>query len=193
MKDSSKKIYISGEALVPILMKIPYQIIGVELGVSQGNTTCYLASKLSNLKKLYAIDPWCQYKDGVGKLGGFTERIAQENYEITIKNINKLSDIDKSKIEIVKRTSLESFTFFPERSIDFIYIDADHSYHSVLLDLESWYPKIKKNGLIFGHDINVTSVRMAIIDFLSDQKIDFNKLHILKNYAWVFRKEEYKC
>ena len=40
----------------------------------------------------------------------------------------------------------------PDNTLDFCYIDADHSYDSVKNDLDIWLPKIKINGIICGHD-----------------------------------------
>ena len=37
-------------------------------------------------------------------------------------------------------------------SLDFVYIDADHSYGSCKRDLEAWYPKVKPGGVLSGHD-----------------------------------------
>jgi len=40
----------------------------------------------------------------------------------------------------------------PDESLDFCYIDADHSYRAVSDDIRLWFPKIKKEGLLGGHD-----------------------------------------
>ena len=41
--------------------------------------------------------------------------------------------------------------FAPE-SVDFVYIDANHSYTYVRDDIQTWLPKVKKGGIIGGHD-----------------------------------------
>ena len=41
---------------------------------------------------------------------------------------------------------------FEDGSYDFVYIDADHSYESVKKDIELYLPKLKKGGIIGGHD-----------------------------------------
>ncbi len=41
---------------------------------------------------------------------------------------------------------------FEDNSIDFIYIDGDHSYAGVKRDVELFIPKVKNGGFIGGHD-----------------------------------------
>lgn len=42
--------------------------------------------------------------------------------------------------------------FFGKEYFDWVYIDADHSYASVLEDLQHWYPQVKKGGFLCGDD-----------------------------------------
>ena len=41
---------------------------------------------------------------------------------------------------------------FPSRSLDFVYIDADHRFPFVAEDLYYWYWRVKRGGIIAGHD-----------------------------------------
>ena len=36
--------------------------------------------------------------------------------------------------------------------IDFLFIDADHSYEAAKADWQEWFPKVKKNGYVALHD-----------------------------------------
>jgi len=38
--------------------------------------------------------------------------------------------------------------------LDFVFIDANHMYEPVKEDIEAWYPLIRKDGIISGHDYN---------------------------------------
>ena len=51
-----------------------------------------------------------------------------------------------------KKFSYEISNLFKDNSYDFIYIDADHKYESVIKDVELYLPKLKKGGIIGGHD-----------------------------------------
>ena len=41
---------------------------------------------------------------------------------------------------------------FQDESLDFVYIDANHTYEAVTEDIRIWYPKVKSGGIIAGHD-----------------------------------------
>lgn len=55
---------------------------------------------------------------------------------------------------------------------DFIYIDALHDYDSVLADIQAWWPKVRKGGMLAGHDYNTRKscnkdVKGAVRDFFT--------------------------
>lgn len=41
---------------------------------------------------------------------------------------------------------------YVENNLDFVYIDAQHHYEAVKIDIEQWYPKVKKWGMLAWHD-----------------------------------------
>ena len=41
---------------------------------------------------------------------------------------------------------------FEDASIDFVYIDARHTYDAVMEDLEAWWPKVRPGGIVAGED-----------------------------------------
>jgi hypothetical protein len=60
--------------------------------------------------------------------------------------------LNQHNIKIIREFSHIASTFFPDNFFDFIYIDADHSKEGCYKDLTCWYPKVKKGGIISGHD-----------------------------------------
>lgn len=57
-------------------------------------------------------------------------------------------------------------------SIDAVFIDADHSEEAVFADIQAWLPKVKKGGIISGHDYDEPGVRNAVqLHFLANQGI----------------------
>ena len=56
---------------------------------------------------------------------------------------------------------MEACKDIENESLDFVFIDADHSEESCFADIQAWYPKIKKTGMLLGHDINWDTVKAA--------------------------------
>ena len=57
---------------------------------------------------------------------------------------------------------------FAEGSLDFVFIDGNHSYEFVREDIASWFPIIKRNGLFSGHDYGneeFPGVKRAVDEF----------------------------
>jgi cephalosporin hydroxylase len=55
---------------------------------------------------------------------------------------------------VLQSNSAEAAWHFAAKSVDFVFIDADHTYDAVKMDLTAWIPKIKPGGIIAGHDYN---------------------------------------
>lgn len=53
---------------------------------------------------------------------------------------------------MIRALSHEVADLFADESLDYVYIDGNHAYDYVKLDLETWYPKLKKGGILAGHD-----------------------------------------
>jgi Methyltransferase domain len=52
----------------------------------------------------------------------------------------------------VSAYSVKAAESFSDGSLDFVYIDANHTFQHVNQDLRAWYPKLRVGGLICGHD-----------------------------------------
>ena len=55
-------------------------------------------------------------------------------------------------IQVIESESHTAAERFQEESLDFVFIDADHSYEEVKRDIAAWIPKIKCGGVLAGHD-----------------------------------------
>ena len=60
--------------------------------------------------------------------------------------------------------SADSAAGFADGSVDFVYLDADHSYDGVTRDIRAWKPKMKRGGVMGGHDRVRRGVHEAVRD-----------------------------
>jgi hypothetical protein len=77
----------------------------------------------------------------------------------------------------LRKTSESAIREFEnEEAVDFVYIDGNHSYDAVKQDIMLYYPLIKNNGLIGGHDYTpyTESVMRAVNEFAEEAKLELH-------------------
>lgn len=115
---------------------------------------------------------------------GFSEIVFnfKQCYEIAKKKLKKFDD----KVIFVKKKSEDVAGDIPE-NIDFIYIDGNYAYDYVKKDVELYFPKLKKGGVIGSHDFMVEypGVAKAVLEFSERSKLKINGV----NYDWQIIKE----
>jgi predicted O-methyltransferase YrrM len=119
--------------------------------------------KYGKVDKLFCIDPYLPYDDGLGGLGEFDPQTW--NY-LHIKVAERLV----GKAELIRCTSLEGGTKFTDLSLDFVYLDGDHSAVNVKKDIDTWFPKVKPGGIIGGHDAIEAGVMQGIAEWIYENK-----------------------
>jgi hypothetical protein len=171
-------MYISGEGLTSVLQGHGDNLIGVEIGVCRGETSKYWLDNCANISWLIGVDPWKEYPEMTQEqLDGFF-RCAQDN----------LKDHIKSGRSLLQRMfSEQAAKYVPDGSLDFIFVDGNHTYPAVLLDMRTWYPKVKTGGIITGHDWGKRGVVDAVNKFREEMGIT-EPIHRAKNSAWYFYK-----
>lgn len=87
--------------------------------------------------------------------------------------------ISKYPVEIYRMTTSAAASKAPD-GLDFVFIDADHSYEGVKRDLTEWTPKVRAGGLISGHDISWPGVKRAVDESGLAYKLGPNDVW----YAW---------
>ena len=114
--------------------------VGAEIGVKEGAFSEIICK--AGLK-LYGIDPYIMYDD-------YIEPETQKSLNQAMKKAAaKLKGCDFTPI---KKTSMGALQDFQDESLDFVYIDGNHSFKFVTEDIFEWSKKVKKGGVIAGHD-----------------------------------------
>ena len=114
--------------------------VGMEVGVWEGEFTEKFCEEGF---KMYGIDPW--------KARGSQSQVMQDNR--AIRAIERLKPYDCT---VIRKRSMQAITDFADESLDFVYIDGDHSYRFVVEDIREWAKKVKKGGVVSGHDYACT-------------------------------------
>lgn len=140
----------------------------IEIGVYSGSGSKILADSFPE-SIIHCVDPWDRYTDkvdiSIGQGDSDKQYLElQEAEQIFNELIKHYKNIIKNKTY-----SAEFSKQIDDNSVDFIYIDGNHELSSVKQDLEVWYPKIKNNGIIAGHDWVLQSVRSALNEFFKTQ------------------------
>jgi len=133
--------------------------IGAELGVSTGLNFDNLMILNPNLR-LYGID---SFESEGNEFEKYDEGIYQgRTQNNAIKNAKQIENKYVGRAMMIFKRTDEACEIIPDGHLDFVFIDADHTYEGVMKDIEMWEPKVQDNGLIMGHDLNWGSVARAV-------------------------------
>lgn len=160
--------------LIELCKFIPSHCCMVEIGSYAGaSTEIFLDNVIFD--EFHCVDAWTSGYDDNDKASSsdMTEveaafdKIANEHIETVVKH---------------KGWSNNMVYAFEDNSIDVLYIDGGHSYESLKEDITLWLPKIKKDGIIAGHDWNVgwPGVTKAVRELLGKPE------HTFEDGSWLF-------
>jgi predicted O-methyltransferase YrrM len=143
---------------------------GAEIGVARGNTTFNVLSECPSIETYYAVDHWPAEFKRAGKK--FKERKRKAN---------------DGRLNLIEKPSTEGAKDVPDGSLDFVFIDADHSEDACRADIRAWLPKVKPDGMILGHDINWDTVLMAV-----KAELKHFKIWTFDSVWWCWKKDAVK-
>jgi hypothetical protein len=124
----------------------------VEVGTWLGKSTNYLAEKIKESGKYINFTTVDTFKGTDDEelhqtiVGNYSGDIFYEFIDNTVLSNNYDS------FEIIKDSSHNASNQFTNSSIDYIMLDAGHSYEDVRDDIKYWYNKVKPGGFISGDD-----------------------------------------
>ena len=140
----------------------------VEIGSYRGRSSSFMAVEIirsGKQIKFDCVDTW---------LGSVEHQAGQAFQDDAVIN-GTLFDTFQKNMEPVKghynpvrRDSITASKLYADESLDWVFIDASHDYESVLADINAWYPKVKKGGIISGHDFPHDPVRQAVTEKLKN-------------------------
>lgn len=146
-----------GVWLVDIINDRNY-VNGAEVGAALGWTTEYILKKCRKIEQYFVADDWRPVTEVTA--GPFTVDNMKEQFMKRIGHHHKL--------KILEGISWEQADKVPNLSLDFCFIDASHDYESVIKDLNAWGPKVRKGGMLCGHDVHWPGVIEALKELYPD-------------------------
>lgn len=132
---------------------------GAEIGVAEGRSSTEFMGW--GFKKMYLVDMWATIHGQAGDASN-PQSWHDKNYAEVKERMKQYG----AKVKLLKGDSVEMAKLVPDKSLGFVYIDANHSFAGALRDLEAWTPKIKPGGIMAGHDYNeIYGVKRAVDQF----------------------------
>ena len=147
----------------------------VEVGSWKGRSSAYMLVEIINSKKniqLTSVDSWPE----------------EEIYNIYLNNMAEFVK-NKDLYQHIRGSSVEGAEHFENNSLDFVFIDACHLYECITLDIETWMPKVKKGGVLAGHDYNLsdpTNPEHAGVIKAIDELFPRYRIAIIDT-CWIYR------
>lgn len=139
-------------------------MIAAELGTAEGNYSRDLLA--AGIVKLYMVDIY----DHIPKVKGDANSPKywhDANYQKAKQQVKPFGE----KAVFLKGRTVAMAAKVPDDSLGLLYLDADHSFEGVMADLNAWFPKVVKGGVIAMHDFENSAygVKEAAQDFTKNR------------------------
>ena len=146
--------------------------VALEIGSYIGASSLMIGKGLKGGSRLICVDTW--QNDAMTE-GNW------DSYKVFQRNTLSVKD----KVESMRMTSAEAGKIY-NGELDFLFIDGDHSYNGVKLDVDIWFPKLKSGGVIVMHDIEwADGVKMVVAE---DVRPFLTREGSLPNLFWGWKR-----
>lgn len=147
-----------------------------EIGSFAGESAVIFARRFA---EVHCVDPWNDFM----MYGIMDPAMIEREFE---RRTRRFSNIYK-----YKDTSQAAARVVPDETLDFVYIDGDHSFYHVTNDLTLWWPKVKKGAAIGGHDYLPLNVQWSKVATALEFWLDGHLLpKVYPDTSWVVWKDE---
>ncbi len=168
--------------------RIPEGSVGAELGVWQGDSS---EKFLKKAKHVHLVDSWSpvvyeesdEHGDYEAYLDRYSKLVKSRDPKDFVKYYNRIYENVKVRffgrpVTIHRMSTSQWFDTFAE-PLDWIYVDASHSYEGCLHDLTRALEVIKPGGILFGDDYGdkKPGVKKAVDKFIKNTGLKLNNFH----------------
>lgn len=120
-----------------------------EIGVYRGAFAAHVLASCPAIETYYMIDPW-RHLDDWNKPANRADRTFERFFE---EAMDKTRDYERQRVVLRGRTT-EVIDQIPDGSLDFAYIDGDHTLRGITVDLCRVHAKVCDGGWIGGDDFS---------------------------------------
>lgn len=146
--------------IVELMRHFNLPLAAAELGTAE----CRLSRELIawGIEYLYLVDVYEKIPFIKG-CASFENEWHNNNYQKAV----ELKEEYPDRIIILKGFTYKMAELIPDESLGLVYVDADHSYEGARSDIDSYWPKLVKGGIMCFHDAANPSygIQNAIHDF----------------------------
>lgn len=170
-----------------VLKRLPKgPVRGAEIGVWRGHMSAALLQRQD--LQLYMVDSWRAVKSPVE---GYEAKDQAHNFNFALLQTN----FAKRRRFILPFDSTYAADLVPAEcpeygQLDFVFIDAGHTYEAVKADIQAWRTKLKAGGLLCGHDYgNLRIVEGVEVKQAVDEAVEENgwTLELDRQTTWFVR------
>jgi hypothetical protein len=162
--------------------------VGVEVGVATGKFTRIMFD-LNPGVKIYGIDTWQVYREYPDYR---RQRTLDGAYALAMAAL--APELESGQCIFIKKQSMDAVKDFLDESVDFVFIDGNHSYEYTRDDIREWTKKVRKGGIVSGHDyveVHNVGVIQAVQEYIKqhpEYKLKLTKETGRNRPTWYFIK-----
>lgn len=138
-----------------MLALLPEDAACAEIGTWRGDFAAVILRE-RRPRRLFLVDPWEHREEGDYEQASYGGRMegGQQTLDAMHRSVLERfsTEIEAGRVTVLRSRSTDAAATFQQESLDWVYIDGDHSYEGVKADLEAYFPAVKPGGLIAGDD-----------------------------------------
>ncbi len=162
-KEQHVQHLVSLKDRVDLLHRLPKKAITAEIGVYKGDFSVEILS-ICQPEKFLLMDVWNLKGDRGELFDEVKQRFAKE--------------LSSKQVEMIRGLSYDGIATVKDHYFDWVYLDTDHSYEVTHRELELLRPKMKKGGIIAGHDYVIgnwdAGFRYGVIESVREFCLKYN-------------------
>lgn len=129
-----------------------------EIGSCYGLSAAIVGLGMKSVRGV--TEPWYPQYYCVDTFGGIDPEQPEDCLSVFRSHMERLG-LEAICMPVVGSSRDEATLKMVDGDLDWLYVDGDHSFDGCLSDLRMWVPKVKRNGLVLVHDIDIPEFGVA--------------------------------